>query len=101
MKKSNELYKMYNALVYDAKESIRDILSKQPEERLEIDAWVVTDYMDGSNKEDVTGIQLKDGMIELILKDGGILRSKDVLDSEWLYILECIEYELAVKEGRL
>ena len=101
MKSSNDLYKMYNALVYDAKESIRDILSKQPEERLKIGAWVIADYMLDSNKEDVTGIQLNDGMIELILKDGGILRSKDVLDSEWLYILECVEYALAEKEGRL
>ena len=101
MKNSNELYKMYDALVYDAKESIRDILSKQPEERLKIDAWVVADYMEGSNKEDVTGIQLNDGMIELILKDGDILRSKDVLDSEWLYILECVEYELEEREGRV
>ena len=101
MKNSQDLYVMYNALVSDAKESIRDILSKQPEERLEIDAWVVADYMEGSNKEDVTGIQLRDGIIELILKDGGILRSRDVLDSEWLYILECVEYALAEKEGRL
>ena len=101
MKKSKDLYAMYDALVYDAKESIRDILSKQPEERLEIDAWVIADYMEGSNKEDVTGIQLNDGMIELILKDGDILRSKDVLDSEWLYILECVEFALAEKEGRL
>ena len=102
MKKSNDLYAMYNALVSDARESIRDILSKQPEERLEIDAWVVADYMmEGSNKEDVAGIQLNNGMIELILKDGDILRSKNVLDSEWLFILECVEYELAKKEGRL
>ena len=102
MKNSKDLYAMYNVLVYDAKESIRDILSKQPEERLEIDAWVVADYMmEGSNKEDVTGIQLNNGMIELILKDGDILRSKNVLDSEWLFILECVEYELAKKEGRL
>lgn len=101
MKTSNELYKMYNALVFDARKSIGNILSKQPEERLEIDAWVVADYIEDSNKEDVSGIQLNNGMIELILKDGGILRSRDVLDSEWLYILECVEYELAVKEGRL
>ena len=101
MKNSQDLYAMYNVLVSDAKESIRDILSKQPEERLEIDAWVVADYMEGSNKEDVTGIQLRDGMIELILKDGGILRSRDVLDSEWLYILECVEYELEEREGRV
>ena len=101
MKKSNDLYAMYNALVSDAKESIRDILSKQSEERLEIDAGVVTDYGEGAEKDVVTGIQLRDGMIELILPDGDIVRSKDVLNSEWLYILECIEYELANKEGRL
>ena len=101
MRKSNELYKMYDALVYDAKESIRDILSKQPEQRVIADMWIVADYGEGAYKEHVTGIQLKDGMIELILKDGGILRSKDVLDSEWLYILECVEYGLVLEEGRL
>ena len=101
MKKSNELYTMYDALVYDAKESIRDILSKQPEERLEIDAWVIADYDTVSDKEYVTGIQLKVDMIELIFPDGDILRSKYVFDSDWLYILECVEYALAVKEGRL
>ena len=98
MKNSRDLYAMYNVLVYDAKESIRDILSKQPEERVMVDMWIVADYGVGAYKEDVTGIQLNDGMIELILKDGDILRSKDVLDSEWLYILECVEYELAEKE---
>ena len=97
MRNSNDLYAMYNVLVSDAKESIRDILSKQPEERLKIEAWVIVNYME----EDVTGIQLRDGMIELILKDGDIVRSKDVLNSEWLYILECVEYALAEKEGRL
>ena len=102
MRNSNELYEMYDALVYDAKESIRDILSKQPKQRVIVDMWVVANYDEGAQREYVTGIQLRDGMmIELILPDGDIVRSKDVLDSEWLYILECVEYELAVEEGRL
>ena len=101
MKNSNELYKMYDALVHDAKESIRDILSKQPEERLDMDAWVATDYNVGYEVVRVIGIQLKDNMIELILFGGDIMRSEDVLSSEWLYILECVEYELEEKEGRL
>ena len=101
MKKSNELYKMYDVLVSDAKESIRDILSKQPEQRVVVDMAVVTDYDAGAYREDVVAIQLEDGMIELILPDGDIVRSKNVLNSEWLYILECVEYALAEKEGRL
>lgn len=101
MKNSNELYKMYDALVYDAKESIRDILSKQPNHRIEVDIRVVADYDAGAYREDVIAIQLEDGMIQLILTDNDILRSRHVLDSEWLYILECVEYELAKKEGRL
>lgn len=102
MKKSKDLYAMYNALVYDAKESIRDILSKQPKQRVIVDMWVVANYNEGAQREYVTGIQLRDGvMIELILPDGDIVRSKSVLNSEWLYILECVEYELAEKEGRL
>lgn len=92
---------MYDALVYDAKESIRDILSKQPKQRVIADMRIVADYGEGAYKEYVTGIQLKDGMIELLLPDGDIVRSEDVLNSEWLYILECIEYELALEEGRL
>ena len=98
MKNSNELYKMYDALVYDAKESIRNILSKQPNQRVAVDMWVVTDYDAGAEREAVTGIQLRDGMIELMLPDGDIVRSKNVLNSEWLYILECVEYELAERE---
>lgn len=101
MRNSNELYKMYDALVYDAQESIRDILSKQPSQRLVVDMWIVADYDRGVNKEYVTSIQLKDGMIEFLLPDGYIVRSINVVNSEWLYILECVEYELAEKEGRL
>lgn len=101
MKKSNELYKVYDALVYDAKESIRDILSKQPKQRVIVYMWVVADYDEGAEREAVTGIQLRDGMIELILPYGDIVRSKNVLNSEWLYILECVEYELEEREGRL
>ena len=102
MKNSKDLYAMYNALVYDAKESIRDILSKRPKKNVMTDMWVIMDSdAAGYDKIYVAGVQLKDDMIELILKDGGILRSKDVLDSEWLYILECVEYELALEEGRL
>lgn len=92
---------MYDALVYDAKESIRDILSKQPKQRVIVDMWVVTNCDEGAEREAVTGIQLNDDMIELLLPDGDIVRSKYVLNSEWLYILECVEYALAEKEGRI
>jgi hypothetical protein len=92
---------MYNVLVSDAKESIRDILSKQPKHRVIVDMWVIVNYDEKAYTEYVTGIQLKDGMIELLLPDDDIVRSKDVLNSEWLYILECVEFALAEKEGRL
>ena len=101
MKTSNELYEMLGALVSDAKESIRNILSKQPNQRIEVDMCVVANYDAGADREVVTGIQLKDGMIELLLPDGDIVRNKNVLNSEWFYILECIEYELVEKEGRV
>lgn len=101
MKTSNELYDRYGELIRDAKESIRDILSKQPEERVKMDDWVATDFNVGYELVRVMGIQLKDNMIELILFGGDIMRSEDVLSSEWLYILECVEYELEEKEGRV
>lgn len=101
MRTSNELYKVNDALVYDAKESIMDILSKQPKQRLEVEMYVVADYGEVVYKEKVVAIRLEDDMIELILTDDDTLKDEYILSSEWLYILECVEYELEEREERL
>lgn len=97
MKTSNELYKMYDALVHDAKESIRELVNKEivfstvsPE--ILVEGW------DGAVKVSLEKIVSDEGFLELY-SDGEVLR--EIHSSEWLYILECVEYELEEREGRV
>jgi hypothetical protein len=95
MKKSNELYKMYDALVYDAKESIRDILSKQPEKKVEFPEMppqILVEGWDGAVKVPLDKIVSDEGFLELY-SEGEVL--SEIHNSEWLYILECVEYEFS------
>lgn len=89
MKTSNELYDVYRELIRDAKESIKDILSKQHNQRIEVDMNIVGEYVGGAYKENVIAIQLKDG--QLILIGNNMLINRHIMGCEWLYILECVE----------
>lgn len=97
MKTSNELYDVYGELIRDAKESIRELVKNEiifsavtPE--ILVEGW------DGAVKVSLEKIVSDKGFLELY-SDGEVL--KEIHSSEWLYILECVEYELEEREGRL
>ena len=97
MKKSNDLYERYGELIRDAKESIREMVKNEiifsavtPE--ILVEGW------DGAVKVSLEKIVSDKGFLELY-SDGEVL--KEIHSSEWLYILECVEYELEEREGRL
>jgi hypothetical protein len=88
-------------LVSDAKESIRKLLSKIPEKKVEFPEMPPQILIEGWNevvKVPLDRIALDEGFLELY-SDGEVL--SEILNSEWLYILECVEFALAEKEGRL
>lgn len=99
MKTSQELYDKYGELVKDAKESIRELLSKTPEKKVEFPEMppqILVEGWDGAVKVSLEKIISDEGFLELY-SDGEVL--SEIHNSEWLYILECVEYELEEKEG--
>lgn len=101
MKTSQELYERYGELIRDAKESIRELLEKAPGKRInfpEMAPWILMEHWEGCDKEPVLGLSMEKGYLEILCK-GFVAKIDDIVSSEWLYILECIEYELEEKEG--
>lgn len=88
---------MYGELIEDAKESIRELVKNEiifsavtPE--ILVEGW------DGAVKVSLEKIVSDEDFLELY-SDGEVL--SEIHSSEWLYILECVEYELKEREGKL
>lgn len=96
MKTSNKLYEVYDALIGDAKSSIRELVDKSvkkevvfssPKPEILIEGW------GGAEKVSIEKISMKDGFLD-VYSDGDKLKNDIIHSSEWIYILECIEYGL-------
>ena len=90
---------MYDALVYDAKESIRELVNKEIAFST-VHPEILVEEWDGAEKVSVDKICIDDGFLE-VYSDGDKLKNAVIHSSEWLYILECVEYELEEREGRV
>lgn len=94
---------MFGGVIREAKNGIKELLDKQPNKTLMFkndNPWIIIEYWEGCGKEEVKGITTGNGFIELIC-EGFYAKSEDIISSEWLYILECVEYELEEREGRV
>lgn len=87
---------MYGGVIREAKNGIKTLLEKQPEKTIKFNAdepWIVVEHWEGCDKVEMKGITTRNGFIELIC-EGFYAKPEEIISSEWLYILECVESEL-------
>lgn len=96
MKTSEELYDIYNEVIIQAKNSIRELLEKQPDKTKmlkEAYPWIIQEYCEGVETIRISGATIRNGLIELITNDtpAQYVDIDDIIDSECLVVLQYLE----------